>query len=176
MVIDNDVIVNLRIQTRSVKPWPSWLLISLFSSFLAWVMVLSSAFQVCFWKDEKIFFFSCMVEKKTCCKMISYSRNTVLYNFVLLRRKIYLFHSLETFRTLFKESGLFRMHANSSLFYGKCTLIVCADILVPRDSFPVKWIAFNAVAYVYGSISSDFSYIQWKLEVLFFFKYLKIAK
>lgn len=68
------------------------------------------------------------------------------------------------------------MHANRSPSYGKCTLIDCADILVPHDSFPVKLIAFNAVAYVYGGVSSNSSYIQWKLEVLFFFKYLKIAK
>lgn len=71
---------------------------------------------------------------------------------------------------------MFRMHTNSSPFYGKCILIVCADILVPHDSCPGKLIAFNAVAYVYGGISSNSSYIQWKLEVLFFFKYLKIAK
>lgn len=68
------------------------------------------------------------------------------------------------------------MHANCSSFYGKCALILCADILVPYDSFPVKLIAFNAMAYVYGGISSNSSYIQWKLEVLFLFKYLKIAK
>lgn len=61
------------------------------------------------------------------------------------------------------------------LVYGKYILVIGAHILPSHDSFPVKWIAFNANAFmeVFQEILSIYN---GKMEVLLCFKYLKITK
>lgn len=56
-------------------------------------LVLSPAFQICFWK-EKYFFFWCVGERPIYYKWLYGWRKLVLFNCVVFGRKIYPFHLL----------------------------------------------------------------------------------
>lgn len=90
-------------------------------------------------------------------------------------RKLSPSHFLEKFWIMFKESIFSGCEQGHSLLWAMFFSGMWRHLL-SRDSFPVKLIAFNAKAYIYGGISRNNSYIQWKVEVLLFFKYLKITK
>lgn len=92
-----------------------------------------------------------------------------------LEEKMSLSHFFGKFWILFQESmfpGCVRGH---SLLWKMCSHGMWRHLL-SHDSFPVELKAFNAKVYIYEGISRSNSYIQWKVEVLLFFKYLKITK
>lgn len=138
---------------------PSCLLINLFSIFLAWVLVLSSAFQVCFWRGKVFFFFLCVEERKICYKVIYSWRNLVSFNCTVFGRKIDLFHLLEISKILLKKNVFLWCMQIIPLFMGNAYRLYIQTFLLPHDSFSVKLIAFNVMVYVYKGILSN-SYIQ----------------
>lgn len=112
-----------------------------------------------------------------CSKVIYYRKKTILILFSVnaFGRELSPSHFLEKFWIMFKESIFSECAQGHSLLWAMFSSGMWRHLL-SHDSLPVKLIAFNAKAYIYGGISRNNSYIQWKVEVLLFFKYLKITK